>query len=87
MLEPFGGAIHCVQKMKFPAIKTMAKINNERQDNQTDIRTVNFKSTISNINKKKTLQIVSMRVFMVLKRMQKKTIENTHTHEWSVNRE
>lgn len=70
MLEPFGGAIHCVQKMKFPAIKTMAKINNERQDNQTDIRTVNFKSTIS--NKKKTLLIVSMRVFMVLKRMQKK---------------
>lgn len=70
MLEPFGGAIHCVQKMKFPAIKTMAKINNKRQDNQTDIRTVNFKSTIS--NKKKTLQIVSMRVFMVLKRMRKK---------------
>lgn len=86
MLEPFGGAIHCVQKMKFPAIKTMAKMNNEQQDNQTDIRTVNFKSTISN---KKTLQIVSMRVFMVLKRMQeKKTIgKHTHTHEWSVNRE
>lgn len=86
MLEPIGGAIHCVQKMKFPAITTMAKMNNEQQDNQTDIRTVNFKSTISN---KKTLQIVSMRVFMVLKRMQeKKTIEkHTHTHEWSVNRE
>lgn len=57
MLEPFGGAIHCVQKMKFPAIKTMAKINNERQDNQTDIRTVNFKSTISNINKKKRCKL------------------------------
>lgn len=87
MLEPFGGAIHCVQKMKFPAIKTMAKMNNEQQDNQTDIRTVNFKSTIS--NKKKTLQIVSMRVFMVLKRMQEKNNRktHTHTHEWSVNRE
>lgn len=78
MLEPFGGAIHCVQKMKFPAIKTMAKMNNEQQDNQTDIRTVNFKSTIS--NKKKTLQIVSMRVFMVLKRMQEKNNRKTHTH-------
>lgn len=78
MLEPFGGAIHCVQKMKFPAIKTMAKMNNEQQDNQTDIRTVNFKSTIS--NKKKTLQIESMRVFMVLKRMQEKNNRKTHTH-------